>query len=63
MGNREKVLKALQDSGEWMYIIQVAKATGLNRVTTSTHLWVLEGKGLIENKKLGTAQLFRYKGV
>ena len=56
--NAHKVLDALSD-GEWKNIKELAKATGLSRVTISRILGVLWAAGYVERRERGRSKIFR----
>ncbi|MDP2954491.1 MAG: hypothetical protein Q8O76_14405 [Chloroflexota bacterium] len=61
--NKEKVYEVLKKEGDWMSIVQVAKAAGLTRTTASAYLHVMAAEGRIEEKKFAQAWVFRVKAA
>jgi len=61
--NKEKIRETLKKEGDWMSIVQVAKATGLSRTTTSKFLWLLAAEGRADHRKFAQAEAFRVKGM
>jgi DNA-binding transcriptional ArsR family regulator len=55
---RMKILKALARVGE-LNASEIARRLGVNFETTSRHLRILEGEGILEHKEYGRIRLYR----
>ncbi len=61
-GTEETILKNLRYAADWgMTIEDAAKKNGINRVTASKYLAILEVKGLIVLRTVGRAKLYSLK--
>jgi predicted transcriptional regulator len=55
--NEELIINVLKRSN-FATIGHVAQLTGLNRVTVSKYLSVMEAKGLVQHQEIGRAKLY-----
>ncbi len=57
----EKILVALKKSDFGLTIEQVSNEIGINRITASKYLAVMEVKGILECRIIGRAKLYSRK--
>jgi len=58
MSVEEKILQILRNEKLGLTINDISKRAGINRVTASKYLAVLEAKNLIKHRNVGKAKLF-----
>ena len=56
---RMKILKILVQMGE-LNVSEIARRLGVNYVTTSKHLRILEDEGILRQKLFGRIRLYRF---
>jgi DNA-binding transcriptional ArsR family regulator len=56
---RMKILKLIAKLGE-LNVSDVARRIGVNFTTTSKHLRVLEGEGILQQKTYGRIRMYRF---
>lgn len=57
----EKILNALKKSDLGLTIEQVSQEIGMNRITASKYLAVMEVKGMVSCRLIGRAKLYSRK--
>ena len=62
-GLEKKVVNYLKKHPEGTMILDLAVAVGTHRHTLTKYVYRLEGKGLLQVRKVGVAKLCYFKGV
>jgi len=54
----KKIIQCLKESKESITISEIARRLGINRITASKYLAILEAKGIISFRPVGKAKLY-----
>jgi len=60
---RKLIIDVLKKHSDGLTILSVAKLTGINRLTASKYLAILEAEKILERRKIGVSKIFKLRKV